>query len=222
MRITHLGHACLLVEAAGARVLIDPGTLSTFNGTRGIDAIFVTHVHADHVDPTRLPALLADNPDTRLYADPHTTSELATRHEIRADALEPGATVDVRGLHVRVVGERHAFNHDHAPVVPNAGLVLSAPDEPTLFHPGDAYDAEPGEIDILAHPLNAPWAASHNSLDFVRRLRPDVVIPIHDGLLSDAGRALYGAHVRQFTDLPDLRYIELANDESVTIDGAVE
>ena len=25
MRITHLGHACLLIEAAGQRILIDPG-----------------------------------------------------------------------------------------------------------------------------------------------------------------------------------------------------
>src|SRR5699024_9484455 len=124
--------------------------------------------------------------------------ELAEKHEIRFEPLRPGSTTAVRELHVRVVGEKHAFNHDFAPIVPNAGLVLTAPDEPTLFHPGDAYDAEPGPVDILALPLNAPWAASRDTLSFVRRLRPDVIIPIHDGLLSDAGRALYGSHVRQF------------------------
>ena len=28
MDITHLGHSCLLVESAGTRVLLDPGTFS--------------------------------------------------------------------------------------------------------------------------------------------------------------------------------------------------
>ena len=28
MRITHLGHACLLLEMADARVLVDPGTFA--------------------------------------------------------------------------------------------------------------------------------------------------------------------------------------------------
>ncbi len=28
MRITHLGHACLLVEFADARILIDPGNFA--------------------------------------------------------------------------------------------------------------------------------------------------------------------------------------------------
>lgn len=217
MRITHLGHACLLVEAAGERVLIDPGTLSSFQGTRGIDAVFVTHSHHDHLDRARVPGLLEENPEASIHADPLSTEILSSELGISAETLLPGARVSVGQLHVRVVGEKHAFNNDRTPVVPNAGLVLSANDEPTLFHPGDAYDADPGEIDILAHPLNAPWAASADSIEFVRRLQPGVVIPIHDALLSDAGRMLYGSHIRQFTDLPDMRYIDLANDESVTV-----
>ncbi|NUO91104.1 MAG: MBL fold metallo-hydrolase, partial [Dermatophilaceae bacterium] len=44
MRVTHLGHACLLVEIAGRRLLIDPGTFSTgFEQLTELDAILVTH-----------------------------------------------------------------------------------------------------------------------------------------------------------------------------------
>ncbi|MDQ3307853.1 MAG: MBL fold metallo-hydrolase, partial [Actinomycetota bacterium] len=40
MRLTHLGHACLLVETGSTRVLIDPGTYSTgFDALRDLDAI---------------------------------------------------------------------------------------------------------------------------------------------------------------------------------------
>jgi len=59
MKLTHLGHACLLVETGGARLLIDPGTMSTFEDVRDLDAVLVTHQHPDHVDASRLMALLA-------------------------------------------------------------------------------------------------------------------------------------------------------------------
>lgn len=50
MKLTHLGHACLLVETDGARLLVDPGTMSDFAHVRDLDAVLVTHQHPDHVD----------------------------------------------------------------------------------------------------------------------------------------------------------------------------
>ena len=60
MRLTKFGHSCLLVEEQGARMLLDPGTLSDgFEELQGLTAILYTHQHADHLDPARLPGLLA-------------------------------------------------------------------------------------------------------------------------------------------------------------------
>jgi glyoxylase-like metal-dependent hydrolase (beta-lactamase superfamily II) len=74
MRLTHLGHACLLVETAAARLLIDPGTMSAFDDVVDLDAVLVTHQHGDHVDPARLPALLAANPGATLFVDADTAT----------------------------------------------------------------------------------------------------------------------------------------------------
>ncbi len=74
MKLTHLGHACLLVETDDARLLIDPGTMSTFEDVRDLDAVLVTHQHADHVDAPRLAALLAANPGARLVVDPDSVT----------------------------------------------------------------------------------------------------------------------------------------------------
>ena len=73
MRITHLGHACLLVELADHRILIDPGAFAgDFLGLRDLDAILVTHQHPDHLDTVRLPELARANDGVPIWCDPQS------------------------------------------------------------------------------------------------------------------------------------------------------
>ena len=70
MRITHLGHSCLLVETGAQRLLLDPGSFTPgFEDLEDLDAVLVTHQHVDHVDTERLPVLVAGNPGVRLLAE---------------------------------------------------------------------------------------------------------------------------------------------------------
>ena len=117
MRLTHLGHSCLLVEAADTRVLVDPGGFSTgFEGLRDLDAIVVTHQHADHLDPARLADLARANPQARVLADPQSTA-LLTAQGFDADATRAGQEIRIAGLTLTGVGEWHAFNHDQMPTL---------------------------------------------------------------------------------------------------------
>jgi L-ascorbate metabolism protein UlaG (beta-lactamase superfamily) len=196
MRIAHLGHACLLVEAGGQRVLIDPGAFSPgFTDLTGLDVILVTHQHMDHVDVERLPALLEINPQARLYAEPEAAA-LMEGAGIAAEHTVAGRTLTFGQLQVTPVGDRHALINEALPRIGNLGLVLRSAGEPTLFHPGDAYDGEPGQVDILALPLNAPWTPSRDTIAFAARIAPRFCVPIHDALLSEIGRKLYLSQVR--------------------------
>lgn len=206
MRVTHLGHSCLLVETGGARILIDPGTFSRgFTELGGLDAVLLTHQHPDHVDVERLPVVLESNDAAVLWAEPSTAAAL-NEAGIAARALHPGDTVAVAGATVEAVGGEHDVIHADVPRIGNVGLLLSGPGEPVLFHPGDSYGTVPAGVDVLALPLNAPWAASKETVDFVRAVGAPTGFAVHDALLSPTGRALYAGQVATLggLDLVDL------------------
>ncbi len=204
VKITRMGHAAVLIEASGTRVLIDPGVLSVDAAfaLEGLDAIVVTHQHPDHVDRERLVALLERNDGATFLCDPES-----------ADLLEVGTwtahTHDdesfVGGLRVLGVGAQHAEIVPQLPRIANTGVLVSAEGEPTFFHPGDSYEHAPSGVDVLALPLTAPWAKAAETVEFVRRVSPTTLLPIHDAGASEFGHGVYWSHVTNFGGVEDAR-----------------
>ncbi len=129
--------------------------------------------------------------------EPQTAGQLVAA-DLAAQHLTSGETTHIGSVELTAVGQRHAVINEFIPRIDNLGVVLRAEGEPTFFHPGDAYDAEPGDVDVLALPLSAPWAAARDTIAFVRRIAPRVAVPVHDALLSEVGRGLYLSQVRTF------------------------
>lgn len=205
MQITHLGHSAVLLEVAERRVLIDPGNFSdSWHGLTDLDAILVTHLHPDHLDPAHVPALVAANPGAGLYVEPQvlTVVDLPTAQPVHADT-----SLDLGGVAVSAVGGLHAVIHRDIPRIGNVGVVLKAEGEPTFFHTGDALDAVPAGVDVVAVPLHGPWAAMKEHIDFLRDLGAPTGFPIHDGLMNERGWKLAFGRYNEMTPttLVDLR-----------------
>lgn len=204
MKITHLGHACVLVETGGARILIDPGAFTPgWEDVTDLAAVFVTHAHPDHLDAKRLPTLLERNPSATLY----TEAETARTFDTTPQEIIAGQAVTVGGATVTGVGSIHAEIHPDIPRIGNTGLLFAAEGEPTFFHPGDAYAETPEGVDVLGLPLNAPWAKLSETVTFGRAVKPGTAFPIHDFLLRPEARGVYLANVEKL--LPE--GVELAD-----------
>lgn len=211
MRITHLGHAAVLVETGQTRILIDPGNFSErWHGLTDLDAILITHVHPDHLDPQHVPQLLAANPSARVYAEESVPDALAA-NDVDLGALHPvsaGDELKVGDVVVSALGGLHAEIHRDLPRIGNVGYVLRAEGEPSVFHPGDSYAALAPAIDIVAVPAYGPWAALKETIDFVRSVGALEGFAIHDELLSARGKALITARVN---DMTPTRLVDLSS-----------
>jgi L-ascorbate metabolism protein UlaG (beta-lactamase superfamily) len=181
--LTHLGHACVLVETDSVRLLIDPGSNSTVDAVTDIDAVLVTHQHADHVDLARVQQLLTVSPGAHLIVDPDTATTLAGLPEHRVadvgDRLTFGATT------VEVLGGMHAAVYGDIPGCTNSAYLIN---DGAFLHPGDSFHLPHRDIDVLAVAIDGPWLKIAEAIDYVKVVGPRVAVPIHEAETTDPAK----------------------------------
>ncbi len=199
MRVTKFSHACVRIERDGAVVVIDPGVWSESElALDGVDAVLLTHEHADHIDADKLADALAKRPHATVFAPAAVISKFEGQWAGLATSVQPGQSVDAAGLAVRVFGGWHALIHGDIPRVPNNGYLV----EERLYHPGDSFDPPDVEVETLFVPVSAPWLKLAESIDFVRAVRPARAFALHDCLDSDKSAMLVDGHLGQRAGCP--------------------
>lgn len=216
-RLTWLGHATVLVEFAGTRLLTDPvlrgrvahlrrhGPAITPPGD--VDAVLLSHAHRDHLD---LPTLRALSPPPRLIVAPTGVGRTLRRltgtavHELQA-----GEGLDIGAVRVSAVPAVHDVRRSPmAHMSGSLGYVLSPAGAggPSVYFAGDtAVDdamGELGPIDVALMPIWG-WGPSlgpghmdpDQAVDALELIRPRIVVPIHYGTLLPIGLHRRYGHV---------------------------
>lgn len=178
MKITKLGHCCLLIETKGKRVLTDPGsyTVEAHSKLESIDYILFTHEHQDHYHLESLKVILEKNPQAKIYANT-SVSELLTKEGVKHTQVNHNDKVMLGEISVDGIGEKHAQMHSTIPLSSNLGFFI----ENKLWYPGDAFTNPERPVGVLALPVSGPWMKLSEAIDYALLLKPKKVFPVHDG-----------------------------------------
>jgi L-ascorbate metabolism protein UlaG (beta-lactamase superfamily) len=213
MKLTKHEHACVVFEKDGESIVVDPGSFSAGAGDiiAGASAILITHEHFDHVNEAAITAALAARPELRVYA-PSSLAGTFGAHKDQFTAVSAGDSLTISGFSVSVHGSTHAVIHPDIPEIPNVGFFV----EESVYHPGDAYYVPDVRVSTLLLPTSGPWMKIGEAADYVRAVRPDAMVQIHEMLLSDIGLGL-AANILGKDGLTGIPLTQLPAGDSITV-----
>jgi L-ascorbate metabolism protein UlaG (beta-lactamase superfamily) len=213
VKLTKHEHACVVLEKDGARFVIDPGAFSQ-NATdiiSGADAILITHEHADHVHEGAVNEALGARPELAVYA-PAAMAGMFSAHAGQFTPVAAGDEFTIGDFTISVHGSDHAVIHPDIPVIANVGYLI----DESVYHPGDAYFVPEASVTTLLLPTSGPWMKLGEAADYVRAVRPQHMLSIHDLLLSDVGRMINGQFLGE-QGLTGIPLTQVGIGESLTI-----
>jgi L-ascorbate metabolism protein UlaG (beta-lactamase superfamily) len=185
MKITKIGHCCLLVEVAGKRILTDPGKFTTSqNDLRDLDIILITHEHGDHLHTDSLVEILTHNP-TAVVVTNSSVGKILDALGITHRVQEGKTGAEVADISLIACDGQHEEIYADDGIVQNTGYLIAD----TLFYPGDSYSNPGRAVEVLALPVAGPWCKSADAIAYAKALKPKSAFPVHDGLLNKAGMA---------------------------------
>ena len=177
MKITKLEHSGIAIEKNGEILVCDPvefiAKLPVF---QNVVAIIITHKHSDHFQPEGVTRILQTNPSAQIFTTADTAIEGAT-------IVKAGDSASVGDFKLDFFGENHAAIVPGQVPCENIGVVV----DDQIVNPGDSFDLPEIKPGILFVPIAAPWSKVCESMDFVEKALPDLVIPFHDAVLSPLG-----------------------------------
>jgi L-ascorbate metabolism protein UlaG (beta-lactamase superfamily) len=180
MKITKLGHCCLVIEEQGLKILTDPGDLSTAqNEISGLDVVLITHEHGDHLHVESLKVVLKNNPQAQVFTN-RGVGEILNKEGITYQLLENGQSQQLGDLVIEGHGQKHAPIYPSVKDVDNVGYFINN----KFFYPGDNFTDPGREVEILALPVSAPWLKLAEAIDYAKLVKPKVCFPVHDGALK--------------------------------------
>jgi L-ascorbate metabolism protein UlaG (beta-lactamase superfamily) len=236
-RIEYVGHATVVVDLDGVRLLTDPLLRNRVahlrraapvdaKALRGIDAVLISHAHYDHLD---LPSLEKLGKKLPVIVPRGLGGLLRKRRFETVIEVEQQESIHIGALEVRAVPAEHdggrgpfgASSEALGYVVTGSRSVYFAGDTDLFDGMGDLGPVDVGLVPIWGWGpgLGAGHLDPARAAEAVALLRPGLVVPIHWGTYFPIHLGLRGAP--DFVDLPPAEFVaaveKIAPDVSVRV-----
>lgn len=216
MNITKLVHSCLLVEANGKRILVDPGNYSWNSGVAtpemlaNLDMVAVTHAHPDHLDEEFAKAVNTASPGAAWYGPQQVIDQL---HAWGINGASSSDDADVQFIesHHADLSPWFGEQPEHTSFVLCNDLLIGG-DCHTLT---DSHGAR-----VFAGAINGgPWGAVVGFSKMIEAMesRPEIVVPLHDWHFRDEARLGIYARLSDVMSTLGVKFVSLENGVSKQI-----
>jgi L-ascorbate metabolism protein UlaG (beta-lactamase superfamily) len=207
--ITYVGHATVLIELDGVRLLTDPvlrrhlgplvrhGSLPSPRATEKIDAVLISHMHRDHADLASLRTL---GREVRILVPPGSRRFFERQGFTGVTELEAGEPSSVGPLTVTAVDADHdGGGRRHASGAQSLGFLIRGRQNVYFAGDTDLFDGMADlapELDLALLPVWG-WGPTlgpghldpERAARAVALLSPRLAVPIHWGTLYPLGLA---------------------------------
>jgi L-ascorbate metabolism protein UlaG (beta-lactamase superfamily) len=201
-RLRYVGHATVLVELDGVRLLTDPllrrrvahlrrTTRVDMAPLRDLSAVLVSHAHHDHLD---LPSLELLGRELPVIVPRGLAPLLRKRRFEHVVEVGEGEELAIGGLTVRATHADHSGSRTFSGVVAAQPVGYAILGSRRIYFAGDTdlFDEMDGLVDGLDVALIPIWGwgpslgrGKHldpkGAAEAIRRLRPRIAVPIHWG-----------------------------------------
>jgi L-ascorbate metabolism protein UlaG (beta-lactamase superfamily) len=209
LRITYVGHATVLIELAGIRLLTDPVLRPrvlhieravpppSVEVTRDIDAVLISHLHPDHLDFSSLRTIGRNVPVIAAAGSGRLLRRRGVQH---VTELSPGETTRVGETHVLAARVEHdGRRYPLGRKIDALGFDVRVAGR-RVFFAGDTDLFEEmrelaGGLDVALLPISG-WGTRlggpghldpRQAAEAAAMLRPRMAVPIHWGTLLRRG-----------------------------------
>ncbi|MEK7551280.1 MAG: MBL fold metallo-hydrolase [Patescibacteria group bacterium] len=200
MKVTKFIHSCLLIEIDSKKILIDPGVYTAnsnsldLNLINMLDYLLITHEHADHMHIPLVKEIVRMFPNIKIITNNSVKKILG---EERINSFITGDDL------IKIEDTRHEKVFG---INPPENLLFNIGN--FLTHPGDSHSFE-NTNKVLALPVQAPWCSLTEAVNLAEKLKPEIILPIHDWHWSYDARSSFYQRLEDYFKNLGIKFIPL-------------
>lgn len=208
MFVTKFIHSCLLVEDQGKTFLVDPGVYTYQEKALNIDSLpyvdylLITHEHPDHMFVPLIKEILLKFPGAIVITN-FSAANILVKEKVPANTEAPDFIKIETIPHEKIFGGMAPEN-----------ILFRINDY--LTDPGDSHSFK-STTRVLALPVQAPWGSLTNAVNLAEKLKPEVIIPIHDWHWNEEARDTFYKRLVDYFAKINIKFIPLQTGQRVGI-----